>query len=221
MAEPNAFGNVGPLTPKKLAVLASLAASGRTPVVKPEHVREICKVDIAELERRVRAVPEAQWRAEDEKKENAFTVFDQTQHIVARFNTGTRGPESWHATGTWADWQDLLLPLMQGIAGHYGLAQPDFPKVMFARLAAGGRIAPHSDLGVPNHLAHKIHVPIVTNDKVMFRVGNKRFHLSAGSAYELNNIAVHSVKNGGDEDRIHLVFELFDAALTPAPPAPR
>ncbi len=102
------------------------------------------------------------------------------------------------------------MPVMTAVAAHYDMAEPDFSKVMLARLAAGGKIDPHSDIGVSNHLAHKIHVPLQTNEGVRFRVGAGNFRLEADKAYELNNVAVHSVVNGGTEDRIHLVFELFD-----------
>jgi hypothetical protein len=207
----NRFGNIGQVTPKKLAVLAALAASGRTPVVKPEHYREICGVDISAALAAVRQIGEAEWDAENEKKENDFSCFRQTRHIIGRFNNGPH-PEGYHATAFWSRWSGMALPVMSAVAAHYDLAAPDFSKVMLARLAAAGKIDPHSDIGVSNHLAHKIHVPLVTNDRVWFQVGTETFRLEAGKAYELNNIQVHSVVNDGAEDRIHLVFELFDRA---------
>jgi hypothetical protein len=207
----NRFGNIGEITPKKLAVLAALAASGRMPVVKPEYYREICAVDISALLAAVRQIGEAEWNAENEKKENDFSCFRQTRHIIGRFNN-SHHPEDYHATAFWSCWSEMLLPVMRAVAAHYDLTEPDFSKVMLARLSAGGKIDPHSDIGVSNHLAHKIHVPLVTNDRVWFRVGAEKFHLDAGKAYELNNIQVHSVINNGAEDRIHLVFELFDRA---------
>jgi hypothetical protein len=208
----NRFGNIGRITPKKLAVLSALSASGRTPVVKPESFREICAVDIASLLREVEQIGEDEWNAENERKENNFSCFRQTRHIIGRFND-TQRPEGYHATPFWEGWSGLFLPVMTRVAAHYHLADSDFPKVMLARLAAGGTIDPHSDIGVSNHLAHKIHIPLVTNEHVWFQVGAERFRLAAGVAYELNNIQVHSVVNRGAEDRIHLVFELFDRAV--------
>ncbi len=154
----NRFGNIGRITPKKLAVLAALTASGRTPVVKPEHFREICAVDISALRGAVRRIGEVEWNAENEKKENDFSCFRQTRHIVGRFNSGPH-PEEYHATSFWSRWSDLLVPVMNAVAAHYDMAAPDFSKAMLARLSAGGKIDPHSDIGVSNHLAHKIHVP--------------------------------------------------------------
>lgn len=212
----NRFGNIGQVTPKKLAVLAALAASGSIPVIKPEHWREICSVDISALLDAVRRIDDAEWDAENEKKENDFSCFRQTRHIIARFNNDSH-PAGYRATPFWSRWSNLLLPVMTAVAAHYDMAQPDFPKVMLARLSAGGKIDAHSDVGISNHLAHKIHVPLVTNDDVWFHVGAEKFRLAPGKAYELNNIQVHSVVNGGTQDRIHLVFELFDRAAPRQP----
>ncbi|MEI9803389.1 MAG: aspartyl/asparaginyl beta-hydroxylase domain-containing protein [Pseudolabrys sp.] len=183
----NQFGNIGQVTPKKLAVLAALAASGRTPVVKPEHFREICTVDICSLLRDVRGIGDAEWDVENEKKENNFSCFRQTRHIIGRFNNGPH-PEGYHATAFWERWSDHLVPVMRTVAAHYDLAEADYSKVMLARLAAGGKVDSHSDIGVSNHLTHKIHVPLVTNKNVWFQVGGERFQLETGKAYELNNI---------------------------------
>ncbi|MEJ1968570.1 MAG: hypothetical protein WDN03_08070 [Rhizomicrobium sp.] len=118
----NRFGNIGRITPKKLAVLAALTASGRTPVVKPEHFREICAVDISALRGAVRRIGEVEWNAENEKKENDFSCFRQTRHIVGRFNSGPH-PEEYHATSFWSRWSDLLVPVMNAVAAHYDMAR--------------------------------------------------------------------------------------------------
>ena len=203
--------DAAPLTPKKLAILTALAASGRTPVAKPEQFRDICGVDISPVLERVRLIPETEWEAENATKENNFSVFSQTHHIIARFSGGQE-PESYYSTDFWSRWSDVLTPVIDAVTAHYGFVQPDVSKVMLARLAAGGKIDPHYDVGITNHLTHKIHVPIVTNDKVWFHVGTKRFQLSVGRAYELNNTKLHSVVNRGDAARTHLIFEIFDRA---------
>ena len=50
----------------------------------------------------------------------------------------------------------------------------------------------------------------MTNDKVIFRAGDEYRHLEEGVAVEVNNMGVHAVKNEGDSDRIHLIFEYYD-----------
>ena len=74
----------------------------------------------------------------------------------------------------------------------------------------------HRDANAAAKWPHKIHVPLLTNDKVTFYVDGIGYHLPEGEAVEVNNMGVHAVKNDGDTDRIHLIFEYFDADQ-PAP----
>ncbi|MEI9993805.1 MAG: aspartyl/asparaginyl beta-hydroxylase domain-containing protein [Rhizomicrobium sp.] len=212
MSQENLAKPKAAMTPKQLAVMAELLRSGRTPVVKPATFREVCAVDIGSLLDGVRGIADGEWEAENAGKANDFECFRQTRHIIARFSRG-QGPESYYATDFWTRWRETLEPVMRQVAAHYDLAAPDFSKVMLARLAAGGKIDPHIDVGVSNHLTHKIHVPLITNDAVWFTVDGERFQLGVGHAYELNNVVPHAVRNDGAADRVHLIFEMFDRAV--------
>ena len=53
-------------------------------------------------------------------------------------------------------------------------------------------------------------MPLVTNDKVGFYIEPRTYHFPVGEAVEVNNLDVHAVKNEGDSDRIHLIFEYYD-----------
>ena len=46
--------------------------------------------------------------------------------------------------------------------------------------------------------------------------GGAERHFPVGQAVEVNNLAPHWVRNDGDSDRIHLIFEYYD----PDQPAP-
>jgi hypothetical protein len=48
---------------------------------------------------------------------------------------------------------------------------------------------------------------LVVNPAVEFLVEGKIIPLLEGQAFELPNQHLHSVRNGGDEGRIHLVFD--------------
>ncbi len=186
------------------------------PVVKPPDFQAICKVDVEELRRKLLTVGEAVWDAEDARKENRFACFHDTRHIIARFIPNNQDPAQFYSTPFWAVWQPLLAPVLTRVAQHYGFSTPEFPKVMFARLAAHTAIDRHVDGAGSNLLTHKIHVPLVTNEAVWFEVGDRRFRLEEGQAYELNNIRPHGVRNDGATDRIHLIFEIMDLGLHPA-----
>lgn len=181
-------------------------------VQKPEDFRDLGPVDVAPLWAQVERLSEAVWQKEDAVKENKFSVFHHTRHIVFRFTPSNRDPRDYYSNPIWTIWQPLLLPLMEGITRQYGHTRCDYPKVMLARLAAGAVIDRHVDGAGSNLRTHKVHVPLQTNEGAVFSIGETRRHLPVGRAYEVNNIAPHGVENTGTEDRIHLIFEHFDAA---------
>lgn len=183
-------------------------------VTKPANVRDLGPVDAAALHDRVLGISEHTWTGEDARKENNFTVFHHTRHIVFRFTPGNRDPEDSYENPAWHVWRGLLQPVMDAAIAPYGFADPAFPKAMLARLQAGHRIDLHRDGAGSNLRTHKIHVPLITNPGAFFLCGPNRHHLAHGHAWEVNNIAPHGGVNEGDADRIHFIFEVFDRAAT-------
>lgn len=190
-------------------------------VTKPKTVRDLGPVDTGALRSRVASLSEAVWQQENARKENSFEVFHHTRHIVFRFTPGNRDPEDHYDTPGWAVWRGLLEPVMDIAVAPYGLAKPEYSKAMLARLEGGQQIDLHTDGAGSNLRTHKIHVPLITNPKALYLCGEQGFHLAEGRAWEVNNILPHGGVNGGDADRIHLIFEVFDRALSDRPASDR
>jgi hypothetical protein len=188
--------------------------AGLPRVAKPARVRPLGAVGIEELRRRVARLSETVWRREDAAKENDFPCFHHTRHVIFRFIEGNRDPRRFYSHPIWAVWQPLLLPVLARAATPYGYAAPVYPKVMLARLAAGHGIDRHVDGEGSHPYVHKIHVPLDTNPEAVLTVDGQDFHLAAGRAFEVNNLAPHAAFNGGEEDRTHLIFEVFEGAGT-------
>ena len=56
--------------------------------------------------------------------------------------------------------------------------------------------------------SRRIHVPIITNENCIFNVGEESINMKVGEIWEMNNDKLsHSVVNGGDEDRVHLIID--------------
>lgn len=53
----------------------------------------------------------------------------------------------------------------------------------------------------------RVHIPILTNDKVCFMLNNKRLIMQPGEAWYGNFNLPHSVRNDGNTDRVHLVMD--------------
>jgi hypothetical protein len=54
----------------------------------------------------------------------------------------------------------------------------------------------------------RLHIPIVTNDRVVFTVSGKPIQMKAGRLYYVNFSKKHFVRNDGDHARTHLVLDL-------------
>lgn len=203
---------------------APAGAAGRTPrpppsplpplprVDKPATVRDLGAVDVEALRAHVERLSEKVWRLADGVKENTFFCFHHTRHVIFRFIDGNRNPRRFRSYPIWSVWQRLLLPVMARAAAPYGYAAPVYPKAMLARLAAGHGIDAHVDGAGSHPFVHKIHVPLRTAPEAVLSVNGEDFHLAAGHAWEVNNLVPHGAFNGGERDRIHFIFEVFEGA---------
>ena len=177
---------------------------------KTGSYRDLGSIDIAALKAAVLALPEEVWQAENAAKPNRFDALETTAHIVFRFIHKFDDWRRHHDCRLWPQWRGLLEPVLTAAVVPYGYARGAYPRVMLARMAPGGEILPHVDANPAAFWPHKIHVPLVTNDKVIFSVNGVERYLVEGEAVEVNNMGVHAVKNGSDEARIHLIFEYYD-----------
>lgn len=178
---------------------------------KTRSVRKLGSVDIGALQAAVMAIPEDVWDAENAGKPNKFEVLDETRHIVFRFIDSPRDWRRSHDRTAWPRWRGLLEPVMAQAVLGYGYARGMFPRVMLARLPAAGVIHPHIDANPAAKWPHKMHVPLSTNAAVVSCFGGEEHHFPPGEAVEVNNLGPHWVHNRGDTDRVHLIFEYYDA----------
>ena len=81
---------------------------------------------------------------------------------------------------------------------------------LITNLPAWSHIPRHKDTGRIFRLAHRIHVPIVTNPGVVFHCGDQTVHMERGCAYEIGNTNFeHAVDNHSPYDRHHLIVDLL------------
>lgn len=177
---------------------------------KTKTVRRLGAVDVGGLAHAVESIPESVWDIEDQDKPNKFETLATTRHIVFRFIESFADWRQSYDRPLWKEWSALIQPVLDAAVAGYGYARGAFPRVMLARMAPGGIIRPHRDTGPAAHWPHKIHVPIRTNDDVLFYIDGVAYHFPEGEAVEVNNMTRHSVQNLGSTDRIHLIFEYYD-----------
>jgi len=98
------------------------------------------------------------------------------------------------------------------------------------RLAAGAEVALHVDFNYHWVSRVRIHVPIITDPRVLFQCADQQVHMGAGECWTFDSWRRHRVINGSDRERIHLVIDtsgssrlwrVIEAAQSADQPQPR
>jgi thiol-disulfide isomerase/thioredoxin len=82
-------------------------------------------------------------------------------------------------------------------------------RVLLVNLPGQRNIPEHSDSGFYLWTVHRNHIPVVTNEKIYFSVGETTISMKEGMCYEINNAKMHSVKNESDDDRYQLIVDII------------
>jgi Aspartyl/Asparaginyl beta-hydroxylase len=117
-----------------------------------------------------------------------------------------------HGDGSYADlkWYQVALdPNLDFVKKIYSALEITVAELcVFYYLEPEARLHPHRDLtgaGLNNRI--RFHVPIITNPKVEFFVDHERVIMETGDLWCLDTSYLHSVYNGGDKYRTHLIIE--------------
>ena len=159
--------------------------------------------DVIPVANKLRKIPTEQWVQSG--RELRYTAHSQTQSLLLIHDEGMRhrNPE-YH--DLYFQFELTLKPLMKFIRNYYK-NDGYIIRLLFARLLPGDVIIPHIDGTFSLLHCHRIHVPIITNDKVAFTVGGERKNMKVGELWEINNATVHGVENNGEVPRIHLIID--------------
>ncbi|MGE0493104.1 MAG: aspartyl/asparaginyl beta-hydroxylase domain-containing protein [Vulcanimicrobiota bacterium] len=171
-------------------------------------IRELGPVNCTELTAMVERTSKAVWTAQSFRQDH-YAVHHQTRSLIFRFLTGD-GLEGVDQP-PWLAWKSLVEPVIAQAVESYGYRQGRCARIMLANLPAGSSISPHRDVGESFARTHRLHVPLLTHPEVCFELDGEPFHLAQGHAYEINNLLSHGVTNPGPGDRVHLIFDYYEA----------
>jgi tetratricopeptide (TPR) repeat protein len=159
--------------------------------------------DVSAIKALLDEVPLSRWR--ESGREKRFDVHRHTEALLLIKFEDFRFiiPEF---SELYKQFQDVCQPVIEHIAKYYQ-DNGFVVRMVFAKLLAGGKIPEHSDSGYSLLNCHRIHIPIVSNDKNIFVVGGEQKKMLVGEMWEINNAGPHSVDNESDEDRIHLIID--------------
>lgn len=160
-------------------------------------------LDVSSIRQKLAQCSEQQWA--ESGREKLYEPHRDTQAIMLLHDNDFRHLRP-SCLPLFDTFRSELEPLFQRFPAFYK-NRGYFVRVLFAKLKAGGTIAPHIDR-VPSLLnCHRVHLPITSNKDIWFCVGGESVNLPVGELTEINNATVHSVENNSDEDRIHLIID--------------
>jgi aspartyl/asparaginyl beta-hydroxylase (cupin superfamily) len=79
---------------------------------------------------------------------------------------------------------------------------------MLVRLLPGGRVTPHTDIGIYADATERFHLPLVTTESAWLAADGERYHLAPGRWYALDKHLEHEAGNDGKEPRVHMIVDI-------------
>ncbi len=195
-----------------------------------EPYRVLDKIDVEALITKVLSLPETTWHL-DETIQKRLTQNRQVDSIYLKwmskidFSTKiSKRPLQTDDVSLVEGWSILhkdLDTIVDTAIAHFP-AGGVVTRIQLARLNPGSQIRTHFDSDPMLIAAHRLHIPLTSNDGVEFLIDGERVVMSVGSLYELNNRLWHSVINNGTQSRIHLLIDYLpplhnlSAAMAPS-----
>ena len=181
---------------------------------KIEGLKELGVIPRDIVEETVDLIQEYEW-GYNKIRQKIYKQHEDTETILLRF----KPPDvlEIESKGNLGDYNYSLYNY--GLMGRYGgnLHQyvPYFGEFsdlafMLVKLKAGGKIPLHTDSGEYFDRGRRVHIPLQTNRKVLFQLGDRKFHMKKRRIYEIDNTHIsHAVYNDSKYDRIHLIVDIF------------
>ncbi len=172
-------------------------------------------IDLRELQEIASSLTEDDWDS-DNWRQKQFRAHKYTQTISLIFDKDFR-----HSMPTkhpmFEKFEKALQPVVQLLSSSYKSQEQQnlikkygdgyLIRTNLVRLLPGGDIPFHLDKNFSLSHAHRVHLPIFTNDKVLFTVDTETINIKEGELMEINNKHFHCVSNDGDNVRTHIILD--------------
>jgi len=172
----------------------------------PVDQKLICKIDKKIINDILKNIEESDWHIDDYRNK----IFPDVNSIPI-FHTTTCGDTPPLSTigkkPLFEKFYPLIFPILDELKNHYNY---NYHASVIAKLRPHGTIHPHEDRGDFLTRCHRVHVPLQTNEKVVYWIAGEHYYWEVGNIYEFDNTLVHGVFNGGNQERIHLILNLYN-----------
>lgn len=138
-------------------------------------------------------------------------VHNNTNHITFFFEDNISNPKEIisYNDDIFSLVKDNINNILSLLREYYKNQSLIIARCLITCLKPSSNISIHRDYGYILELGHRIHIPIKTNNKVEFNVGNTQKILEEGKIYEINNCRNHWVSNKSTEERYHLILDVI------------
>jgi hypothetical protein len=166
------------------------------------------KIDVQRMVDELKSLEGSHWLSHyDTALADGWTTIPLSSH------DGTADNEESQRVGTWGKYKVTKyaeqLPYFKAVLDAFNCP---FGRVRIMKLMPGSIIREHRDTydEVSDYAFGQVrlHIPVITNDKVVFAVDGKNVQMKAGRLYYVNFSKKHYVRNDGAEPRTHLVLDL-------------
>ena len=143
---------------------------------------------------------------------NTMENLQKTQSIILRYFDGyaSRGLSNYkdHIVDKeiYGVYRESMEKVKDELKKHYEFSNY---MVFFAKLLPKSQVGFHVDRGGFLEACHRIHIPLKTNDQVSYIIESVPYKWTKNNIYEFDNTRIHGVANDSEQDRIHLMFNLF------------
>lgn len=163
--------------------------------------------DIKAIKDRLAAEPDASWTRSVARQEGNWP------HRDARHISLVNDLDGRHFRPTifpkYEEYAELMGPLLRTIATRLNRGDR-VQRLQFAWLGPGSTIAPHRDTSITLLYSHRMHVPISSNEDVVFECGDDSVVMREGEIWGFDNTLRHAVYNRGETPRIHLIADFAE-----------
>lgn len=174
-----------------------------------QDLMEVMHLNISQLEKQLLSTPEAFWKIETFRQETDKSQLS-TQAIIMAFSFHYPSKE------IVVEYRPVFNVFKEVLSSILAQVQQKYPgqvlKMFFARLNPHSAVGIHSDKNYSFDIAHRLVVPIVTDENCLFKVYGEQdspwVHLKEGVVYEFNNLLMHEAVNKGSLYRIQLVMDI-------------
>lgn len=104
--------------------------------------------------------------------------------------------------------KDDIIKVQSIVDEHFTNLEPK--RIVINKFFAGREIFEHVDFMYHYENTKRVHIPIITNDKVTFTFPDCTVHMKEGEVTEFNNNIAHSAVNESEHDRVHLIIDFGD-----------